>query len=94
MTLAAEDPVASGQDYLIIEVNHRPPDSLIDFTGEVEIKLARGGTSLSVMGEGAEVDGAVRLCQKDRGPAHRDVRVWTVTDRRDGTFTAAPFAAF
>jgi len=94
MTLAAEEPVASGQDYLVVEVNRRPPDRLVDFTGEVEIKLARGSASLSVVGEGIEVDGVVRLCQKDRGPAHRDVRVWTVTDQRDGTFLAEPVAAF
>ena len=53
-----------------------------------------GGTTLSVVGEGTEIDGAVRLCQKDRGPAHRNVRVWTVTDQGDGTFVAEPFAAF
>ena len=94
MTSAAEDPVASGREYLVIEVNRRPPDRLTDFTGEVEIKLAWGDTSLSVAGEGTAVDGTVRLCQKDRGPAHRDVRVWTITDQRDGTFMAEPVAAF
>jgi len=93
MLLAAEEPVASGQDYLVVKVNRRAPDLLTDFTGEVEVKLARGSTNLSVHGEGTEIDGAVRLCQKDRGPAHRDVRVWIVTDQRDGTFMAETFAA-
>ena len=94
MTLTAEDPVASGRAYLVKEVNHHLPDRLADFAGEVELALRMGGTSLSVVGEGTEIDGAVRLCQKDRGPAHRDVRVWTVTDQGDGTFVAEPFAAF
>jgi hypothetical protein len=94
MTVTAEDPVASGRAYLVTEVNHRLPDRLNDFAGEVELTLRMGSTGLSVVGEGTEIDGAVRLWQKDRGPAHRDVRVWTVTDQGDGTFAAEPFAAF
>jgi hypothetical protein len=94
MTLAAEDPVASGQDYLVTEVNRRPPERLADFAGEVELTLEKGDTSLSLVGEGTETDGAVRLCQKDRGPVHRDVRVWIVTEEGDGIFAAKPFAAF
>ena len=36
----------------------------------------------------------IRFHQKDPGADDKDVRVWTITDHGDGTFLAAPAAAF
>ncbi len=94
MTFATEDPVASGQTYLVTEVNGQPPNRLADFAGDVEVTLANGNSPITLAGEAAQVDGAVRLCQKERGPTHRDIRLWTVTEQDGGGFAAEPFAAF
>ena len=94
MTFTAEGPVASGQMYFVTLVNGQRPHRLDDFAGDVEVTLIRDSQSLSLVGEGAVVDGAVQLCQKERGSIDRDVRVWTVSEHGDGHFVAEPTAAF
>lgn len=94
MTFIADGPVVSGQLYLVTSVNGRRPERLDDFTGEVEISVLRGDTSMSLQGSGAHTAGIVHLCQKERGPIDRDIRSWTVTDQGGGKFTAEPIAAF
>lgn len=94
MTFSTDGPVVSGQRYLVTAVDGRRPEKLDDFVGDVEMTLLKGDTSLSLIGAGAHADGAVHLCQKERGPIDRDVRSWTVVAHGDRKFTAEPNAAF
>ena len=56
--------------------------------------LLMNGQTRRVIGSGAHRSGSVRFHQKDPGPDGKDIRVWTITEGADGTFLAAPFAAF
>jgi hypothetical protein len=94
MTFTAEDPVESGRSYRVTEVDGHRPDGLSDFTGETRLTLVKGGMSHRLIGDGNTTGGGVRFHQKDPGPDDRDVRVWMITDRGDGTFLAEPVAAF
>jgi hypothetical protein len=94
MTFAASEPVASGQSYVITEVNGRPPAGLGDFTGDIEVTAVKGGHRLTLVGAAAETQGVVRFYQKDPGPDDRDIRVWTIVAQGNGAFTGQPFAAF
>ena len=94
MAFTADGPVASGQTYDVTLVNGHRPHRLDDFAGDVEVTLIRDSQSLSLVGQGAVADGAVQLCQKERGSIDRDVRAWTVNERGDGRFVAQPTAAF
>ena len=94
MTFAAAEPVASGQSYLITEVNGRPPGRLSDFAGDIELTAVKDGQRLKLNGAAAQAHGVVRFYQKDPGPDNRDVRVWTITNPGTGAFLGEPLAAF
>jgi hypothetical protein len=94
MTFAAAEPVASGQSYLITEVNGRPPGGLGDFTGAIQVTAVKDGQHLTLVGAATQTQGVVRFYQKDPGPDDRDVRVWTIVDQGSGSFLGQPLAAF
>ena len=94
MTFTAYDPVESGCNYQVTEVDGHRPEALSDFAGDTRLTLVKGGVSHRVIGDGAATDAGVRFHQKDPGPDDRDVRVWVITDRGDGIFLAEPVAAF
>jgi hypothetical protein len=94
MIFTAYDPVESGCSYHVTEVDGHRPEALSDFTDDTRLTLVKGGMSHRLIGDGATTDGGVRFHQKDPGPDDRDVRVWVITDRGDGTFLAEPVAAF
>ena len=94
MTFTAYDPVESGCGYHVTEVGGHRPEALSDFAGDTRLTLVKGGIRHRLVGDGAATDGGVRFHQKDPGPDDRDVRVWVITDRGDGTFLAEPVAAF
>jgi len=88
------EPVESGQDYIIIQVDGRSPESLADFTGDMHLTLVRAGQNLQVTGAVARTSESVRFYQKDLALPDRDIRVWTITEQDDSTFLASPLAAF
>ena len=91
----SDEPVRSGQQYPVTDIDGRPPRTLQNFTGEVCLTLIRDGAAIHLVGAGCPVAGsAVRFHQKDPGPDGKDIRVWTITEGADGTFLAAPFAVF
>ncbi len=95
MTYLADEPVGSGQHYPVTDVDGRTPITLDNFTGDVCMTVIRNGRAVQMLGSGCAVDGdGVRFHQKDPGRDGKDVRVWTVTQGRDGTFLAEPVAAF
>ncbi len=100
MNFLADEPVASGQQYPVTDINGRPPRALEDFSGEnlsgdVCLTVIRNEKAVHLLGAGCPVDGsAVRFHQKDPGPDGKDIRVWTISEGADGTFLAVPFAAF
>ncbi len=94
MTFTAYDPVESGCRYHVTDVDGHRPETLGDFAGDTRLTLVKGDVSHRLIGEGATTDAGVRFHQKDPGPDDRDVRVWVITDRGDGTFFAEPVAAF
>ena len=94
MAFTADDPVASGRNYNVTEVDGHQPEALSDFVGDTWLTMVRDGMSLRMIGDGNATGDGVRFYQKDPGPADRDVRVWVITDGGDGTFLAEPLAAF
>ena len=88
------EPVESEQDYIVIQVDGRPPESLDDFTGDMHLTLVRAGQHLHVTGAVARTEESVRFYQKDLALPDRDIRVWTITEQDDSTFLAVPLAAF
>lgn len=95
MTFLSDDPVGSGQQYPVTDVNGRTPVRLTSFTGDVCLTLIRNGNAVQMLGSGCSVAGdGVRFHQKNPGPHGKDIRVWTITESTDGSFLAAPVAAF
>ncbi len=95
MTFLADEPVGSGQQYPVTDVDGRTPSSLGNFTGDVCLTLIRNGHAVQMLGSGCAVAGdGVRFHQKDPGPDRKDIRVWSISQCGDGSFVAAPFASF
>jgi hypothetical protein len=93
MTMAAQEPVVSGQWYTVTEVDGRPPTGLASCVGERVLTLAMNGLSHRMFGTGVEHSGRVRFHQKDLGPDGKDVRVWTISDAGDNSLLAEHCAA-
>ena len=94
MAFAASEPVESGQSYAVTVVNGQTPSTLTDFFGDTSITVAKDGATLVLCGSGAGIRGAVSFQQKHPDHGGKDVRMWLITDRGDGTFHAVPVAAF
>jgi hypothetical protein len=99
MLSAADEPVESGQHYLVTMVDGHPPESLDEFSGDIHLTLARNGRDLQAVGSGTLMPDSVRFYQKDFGLHQRDLRVWVITETTndstgEATFGAEPFAAF
>jgi hypothetical protein len=94
MMSSGDEPVVSGGEYLVTEVDGRVPVDLVDFDGEVRMTLALGETPLGLVGVGTVGDGSVRFLQKSPGPDDKDVRVWTITESADRRYLAQPIAIF
>ncbi len=54
MTMAAQEPVVSGQWYTVTEVDGRPPTGLASCVGERVLTLAMNGLSHRMFGTGVE----------------------------------------
>ncbi len=96
MTISDRGAVGSGQTYVVAEVDGRKATTLDDFSAPfVGLLVRRGAESCRIVGVGAppQADG-VRFHQKDDGPDGKDVRVWMITDRGDGTFCAEALAMY
>ena len=83
MTMAAQEPVVSGQWYTVTEVDGRPPTGLASCVGERVLTLAMNGLSHRMFGTGVEHSAGVRFHQKVLGLDGKDVRVWTTSDPGD-----------
>jgi hypothetical protein len=88
MTMAADEPVVSGQGYTVTEVDGRRPEGLGSCVGERILTLVGNGLTHRVFGTGMEHSGRVRFHQKDLGPDGKDVRVWTISDPGDNSLLA------
>ena len=93
MTMAAQEPVVSGQWYTVTEVDGRPPTGLASCVGERVLILAMNGLSHRIFGTGVEHSAGVRFHQRDLGPDGKDVRVWTISDPGDNSLLAEDCAA-
>jgi len=91
-----DPPVISGHNYTVTAGNGNGNDPMVlaDFVGSAALTLLRDGQRRRLVGDGAEHSETIRFHQKDPGADDKDVRVWTITDHGDGTFLAAPAAAF
>jgi len=87
MSLNYPEPIVSSERYVVIDVDGRKPGDLSDFTGWITAVIERNGQTHRLLGTGGEVDGAVRIYEKDAGPDGKDVRVWSLTEEDDGSFT-------
>lgn len=81
------DPIVSGVPYRIVDVDGRPPTSLVDFDGGVTMTVGGSTGEHRVCGEGAAHDHDARVHEKADGSG-RDVRTWLVRSEGDAGFTA------
>ena len=94
MTMTADRPVGSGQEYVVIEVDGHRPNSLDDFVAESTIIVVRGSERHRVIGAGTSSDRGIRFHQKDLETGSKDIRVWLIKQDADETFSAEPIGAF
>ena len=87
MSLNAPEPIVSSERYVVIDLDGRKPGDLSDFVGWISALIERHGQTHRVVGTAGEVDGAVRIYEKDAGADGKDVRVWNLTQEDDGSFT-------
>lgn len=87
MSLNTPEPVVSSERYVVTDLDGRKPVDPSDFVGPISALIERNGQTHQVTGRGGEVDGAVRIYEKDSGPDGKDVRVWDLTHEDDGTFS-------
>jgi len=94
MLSPADEPVESGQPYLVTMVDGHPPKSFDEFAGDIHLTLVRNGRDIVVVGSGTVTPDSVRFYQKDFGLHERDLRVWLITETGDATYGAEPLSAF
>ena len=87
MSLNTPEPIVSSERYVVTDLDGRKPGDPSDFMGPICALLERNGRIHRVLGVGGEVDGAVRIYEKDTGPDGKDVRVWNLTQDDDGSFS-------
>ena len=93
MTFQSPRPVGSGKPYVVRQVRGRVPHDLSDFVGQTFFVLDVDGEDYLVCGPGVEVDGQVRVFEKDEEGYGKDIRVWTVRPPVDSTSFTAEHAA-
>lgn len=84
--------VISGVPYPVTSAGDGVPTGLDAFLGETVFTLDMAGHPYVVRGTGDRLEDQVRVHEKS-AVAGKDVRVWYVTEGRDG-FTAEHVAAF
>ncbi len=89
MTSPTPRPVVSGKPYMVRQVRGHGPRALTDFAGQTMFVLTVDDEDYEVRGPGIEIEGVVRVFEKDDLGHGKDIRVWTVRRHEDGdTFTA------
>jgi hypothetical protein len=87
VTFHAPRPVVSGKPYAVQQVRGHAPRELGDFAGQTSFVLDLDGEEYDVRGAGVELEGLVRVFEKDDDGRGKDIRVWAVR-HGDGGFTA------
>ncbi len=87
MSFNTPEPIVSSERYAVTDLDGRKPGDVSDFVGPISALIERNGRTHRVVGMGGEVDGAVRIYEKDAGADGKDVRVWNLTQEDDGSFT-------
>ena len=63
--MTMDEPVGSGLSYIVTHIDGHQPDSLQDFTGDVQLTVIQDGAPTQLIGVGGEATDAVRFYQKD-----------------------------
>jgi hypothetical protein len=87
MSLNTPEPIVSSERYVVTDLDGRKPRDPSDFVGPISALIERNGQIHRVVGVGGEVDGVVRIYEKDTGADGKDVRVWDLTHEDDGSFS-------
>ena len=87
MSLNTPEPIVSSERYVVADLDGRTPGDPSDFVGPISMLIERNEQMHRVVGMGGEVDGAVRIYEKDTGADGKDVRVWNLTHEDDGSFS-------
>ena len=87
MSFITPEPIVSSERYAVTDLNGRKPGDVSDFVGPISALIERNGRTHRVVGMGGEVDGSLRIYEKDTGADGKDVRVWNLTQEDDGSFT-------
>jgi hypothetical protein len=89
LTFPSPRPVISGTPYRVHQVHGHVPRELADFAGQTSFVLTVDGEDYEVRGPGIEIEGLVRVFEKDELGHGKDIRVWIVRRYSDGDlFTA------
>lgn len=94
MTSQPPRPVVSGMKYRVRQVRGHDPRELADFAGQTSFVLTVDEEDYEVRGPGLEIDGVVRVFEKDEFGHGKDIRVWTVCREADGDVFTAEHAPF
>ena len=92
MTFQPPRPVVSGMPYRVQQVHGQVPRKLADFAGQTSFVLSVDGQDYEVRGPGIEIEGLVRVFEKDELGHGKDIRVWTVRRHADGDLFTAEHA--
>ena len=87
MSFNTPEPIVSSERYAVTDLDGRKPGDVSDFVGPISVLIERNGQTHRVVGMGGEVDGSLRIYEKDTGADGKDVRVWNLTQEDDGSFT-------
>ncbi len=78
MTFHARRRVVSGKPYVVRHARGHAPRELGDFAGQTSFVLDLDREEYDVRGDGVEVEGLVRVFEKDDDGQGKDIRVWAV----------------
>ena len=94
MTFGTPSPISSATPYPVLLVGDEAPTTAAEVAAADRFTLDIDGTDYQVCGCGRLVGGVVRFHEKDVAHSGKDIRVWTVIQHDDGSFTAEHAAAF
>ena len=93
MTSKDHGGIASGHIYSVTKVAGEAPSILAEFVGNTDLLIECHGDRHHIFGVGVESVDGVRFYEKDIEKEGHDVRLWSISERPDGAFTAEHIAA-
>jgi hypothetical protein len=71
MSFNPPEPIVSSEWYVVTDLDGRKPGDVSDFVGPISALIERNGKTHRIVGTAGEVDGGVRIYEKDAGASPR-----------------------